>query len=1487
MAEVTLREYLQRIDELVDESRLTEAAAHCRHILEAFPRHVGTYRALAKVLLEQGAYADAADLFWRVLSADPEDFIAHVGLAIIYQDDGDLKEALWHMERAFEMDPYNAAIHEELRSMYGRRDGLAPERVMLTRGALARLHVNGELYQQAVSEIQELLAEEGERVDLRTLLAEALWRDGQRVDAVEVSLDLVQELPNCITANAILAEVWLATGRVQEAEAYLERLQALTQMTQDALRGDSPLVHAFRAEGAIPLPEQITLDVLPEEAVFVPAGTDEAGEWVDELDFVPEEERGAGDLDWLTALESDEGLEEAEAFAGWESQTGEHGEGQEQREPAAEEWELDVPDWLDEDEQESEPAAAAGESVEFAGEGAADFAAEEEEFEWEEQAMGATDERGNEPEDFTEEEWSLEQPSEEIPGLAEGEEDLDWLAELEDTGATGSAAESEAGEPAAEEEFPAWLLEGLDEADEEVSLDWLEEAESVGDFALEEEGEPLPADVPDWLAEMAPDEAAGDEAPAEELSMEELSAELPDEDLSWLDQIATGEGAAIEEGPTMSWPETEAEEELPDWLAEEETEPEPRIQPEAAEAATGVEAPTGAETEAEVSADVAAEAEQAPVIEAPAQVEAPGGAEPPEDLDEALAWLESLAAQQGAPLEELPSLTESSVQAAAETLAEETGDAHFLEDMPENVDDALSWLDEVAGEPVAAAVPEREEPGDIGEAEPDWLDELAEETPETAGLEAEAEDWLTEVAFEEEAVEPLAAAEIAGEETPTAEASAGAEVPEDLDDAMAWLEQLAADQGAPLDELPSLQEAGTAEPEEALAEHPEPARQEEAWLDELSEEVEAEAAEAPEDELGWLEDMPVGDEEDLSWLEDLEEAAAEPERAAAKQPPAAAPSEKLPVAEGEMEVAAEAAPDLVDIPEDVDEAMAWLEKLAAQQGAPLEELPSLEEQPAEQSVGEAISDLAEEIPDDPDEALSWLQELIGEGEPAPAAPVVEEPDTPVAPQDVVAARAAAEAQLARERREVPLPEEVEEPAETGVEALEAPAEEPPAIEEPAVAEAPVADRVEAETEILEEMPEDPDEAMAWLERLAARQGAPVEELPSLQDEVGAPVEAEEVAPAESVPAEHELEEAWLDELRDEVEDDEPVEPLIAAATVEAVEAGAELEIIDELPDEMMEDAPDDLDAALAWLEGLAAQQGAPLDELPSVKEGQEAEMPAWLAEELTEAEAQAEAPAEEPAAETAAVDEEPAAEEAAEAEPLAEGAPEEAPVEIEQPAEDVFTIEEELFAEEDFLAELDLGEDEMDDSLPDWLTMSVAGEPGADFDWGDEEEVDVSGWLQAEEEITQHELPVTPTRPLGIGDFEPVSREAPPAREEEPAEGEAPAAEEPVGAQEPAVEAQRELPATQPLAVGAELDRDRLERARHALYTDRYEVALEEYEVLVQEGKDLIILIADLKDAASSQPKEARLRRLLGDAYMENGQLQKALEEYQQALELL
>ncbi len=227
MVKVFLREYHREIEGMIEAGKLTEAIAHCLYILKTFPKDVETYRLLGKTFLEGRHYADAADIFQRVLMVVPDDFVSHVGMSIIQDNNGKLDDAIWHMERAFEIQPSNPAIQGELRRLYGLRDGAEPPRIRLSRDALANMYSNGELFIQAIEEIRAVLAEDPNRSDLQVMLARAYFHGGQKVNAAEIATQLLKKYPNCMDALRILTDVLPDTTRAENTQIYRNLLQLL------------------------------------------------------------------------------------------------------------------------------------------------------------------------------------------------------------------------------------------------------------------------------------------------------------------------------------------------------------------------------------------------------------------------------------------------------------------------------------------------------------------------------------------------------------------------------------------------------------------------------------------------------------------------------------------------------------------------------------------------------------------------------------------------------------------------------------------------------------------------------------------------------------------------------------------------------------------------------------------------------------------------------------------------------------------------------------------------------------------------------------------------------------------------------------------------------------------------------------------------------------------------------------------------------------
>src|SRR5512138_718197 len=223
MAKVSLRAYNREIETMIDRGQFDEAIAHCRHILKTYPKHLETYRLLGKAYLESKRYGDAVDIFSRILATVPNDFVAQVGMSIIRDEENKLDDAIWHMERAFETQPSNPAIQSELQRLYGRRDGVQPPRIRMTRGALAHMYVQGELYPQAISEIRSVLKDDAGRADMQALLARACYKSGAKNEAAEVASALLRRYLYSLDANRVLAEI-LGAERPENAQLYRQRV---------------------------------------------------------------------------------------------------------------------------------------------------------------------------------------------------------------------------------------------------------------------------------------------------------------------------------------------------------------------------------------------------------------------------------------------------------------------------------------------------------------------------------------------------------------------------------------------------------------------------------------------------------------------------------------------------------------------------------------------------------------------------------------------------------------------------------------------------------------------------------------------------------------------------------------------------------------------------------------------------------------------------------------------------------------------------------------------------------------------------------------------------------------------------------------------------------------------------------------------------------------------------------------------------------------
>lgn len=285
-----------------------------------------------------------------------------------------------------------------------------------------------------------------------------------------------------------------------------------------------------------------------------------------------------------------------------------------------------------------------------------------------------------------------------------------------------------------------------------------------------------------------------------------------------------------------------------------------------------------------------------------------------------------------------------------------------------------------------------------------------------------------------------------------------------LEDAMSWLEQLAAGQGMPIDEMPTLvtaQPVSEEEPQEAeVSDGPsEP-------------ELVVPVLELDSDPMAWLEQLAV---DQSSPLEEL-------------------PSVADRLLASEIISQTEIPPNsTINDPYDVDQALSYLEQLANAQSVDLAEVSFDTGQPADSLNaaltiidGLVLTGLAAAV------AASKPETPFGEKDPTPVTTEVTGPedltksdqlsdlstDMPDDPQNVLDWLGT----IGEESDDISM--EIEEEADT----LDPPADTPVSGQSDSESELMTQDQASEGSQIdadaLDEMPEDPDEAIAWMQRLA-------------------------------------------------------------------------------------------------------------------------------------------------------------------------------------------------------------------------------------------------------------------------------------------------------------------------------------------------------------------------------------------------------------------
>ena len=224
MPNLSLRAYLQKIESSIEENNIDKAISQSLNLLRKFPKNLNAFQVLSKALLQKQDFINADKVFDIVLQIEPDDFVSHIGKSIIAEFNHSLDSAVEHMKFAFEVQPANEGLQIELKRLLLASDGVEPNKILITRGALIKMYHKGKLYSQAISEARIGISESPQRIDYKIAMAKSFFESGDLIQAVETCVEIIRQLPYCLPANQILDNVITKNHTTESFGFYHNRL---------------------------------------------------------------------------------------------------------------------------------------------------------------------------------------------------------------------------------------------------------------------------------------------------------------------------------------------------------------------------------------------------------------------------------------------------------------------------------------------------------------------------------------------------------------------------------------------------------------------------------------------------------------------------------------------------------------------------------------------------------------------------------------------------------------------------------------------------------------------------------------------------------------------------------------------------------------------------------------------------------------------------------------------------------------------------------------------------------------------------------------------------------------------------------------------------------------------------------------------------------------------------------------------------------------
>ena len=110
MPRISLRDYLNKIDALITENSYEQSLYHSFYLLRQYPKYVEVYKRIGRAYLELNNLDSAANVFARLITVEPENFLNHLTMGLIMEMQSDVERAIYQTRLALFLQPENKDV---------------------------------------------------------------------------------------------------------------------------------------------------------------------------------------------------------------------------------------------------------------------------------------------------------------------------------------------------------------------------------------------------------------------------------------------------------------------------------------------------------------------------------------------------------------------------------------------------------------------------------------------------------------------------------------------------------------------------------------------------------------------------------------------------------------------------------------------------------------------------------------------------------------------------------------------------------------------------------------------------------------------------------------------------------------------------------------------------------------------------------------------------------------------------------------------------------------------------------------------------------------------------------------------------------------------------------------------------------------------------------------------------------------------------------